>query len=84
VDTDVVADRAEDHIAGYTVHCDWSARDLHEAEMTFAIGPAKAKDTATSLGPYLVSRDELAPATVRRGEELIPLRSAVDRPTGPR
>jgi 2-keto-4-pentenoate hydratase/2-oxohepta-3-ene-1,7-dioic acid hydratase in catechol pathway len=63
-------DRAEDHIAGYTVLCDWSARDLQEAEMTFAIGPAKAKDTATSLGPYLVSRDELAPHATGNGYDL--------------
>lgn len=63
-------DLAETHIAGYTVLCDWSARDLQEAEMTFAIGPAKAKDTATSLGPYLVSRDELAAHAAGHGFDL--------------
>jgi 2-keto-4-pentenoate hydratase/2-oxohepta-3-ene-1,7-dioic acid hydratase in catechol pathway len=68
--SNISPDRADDHIAGYTVLCDWSARDLQEAEMTFAIGPAKAKDTATSLGPYLVTRDELAPHAAGNGFDL--------------
>jgi 2-keto-4-pentenoate hydratase/2-oxohepta-3-ene-1,7-dioic acid hydratase in catechol pathway len=52
---------AEEHIAGYTVLCDWSARDLQEHEMLGFLGPAKGKDTATSLSRYLVTPDELAP-----------------------
>ncbi len=68
--SNITPDQAEAHIAGYTVLCDWSARDLQEAEMTFAIGPAKAKDTATSLGPYLVSRDELASYAAGNGFDL--------------
>jgi 2-keto-4-pentenoate hydratase/2-oxohepta-3-ene-1,7-dioic acid hydratase in catechol pathway len=52
---------AEDVIAGYTVLCDWSARDLQEHEMRGMLGPAKGKDTATSLSRYLVTPDELAP-----------------------
>lgn len=68
--SNISPDRAADHIAGYTMLCDWSARDLQEAEMTFAIGPAKAKDTATSLGPYLVSPDELTPHTAGNGFDL--------------
>ncbi|MGH3125583.1 MAG: fumarylacetoacetate hydrolase family protein, partial [Streptosporangiaceae bacterium] len=54
-------DNAEEHIAGYTILSDWSARDLQEDEMTFQIGPAKGKDTATSIGPHMVSKEELAP-----------------------
>lgn len=61
---------AEDHIAGYTILADWSARDLQEAEMTFQIGPAKGKDTATSLGPFLVTKDELAPFASGNGFDL--------------
>jgi 2-keto-4-pentenoate hydratase/2-oxohepta-3-ene-1,7-dioic acid hydratase in catechol pathway len=53
-------DRAEDHIAGYVIFCDWSARDLQGAEMRGNLGPAKGKDSATSLGPWLVTPDELA------------------------
>lgn len=53
--------RAERHIAGYTILCDWSARDLQLREMRQRLGPAKGKDGATSLGPVLVTPDELAP-----------------------
>ena len=53
--------RTEDHIAGYLILCDWSARDLQAAEMRGLLGPAKGKDSATSLGPWLVTPDELAP-----------------------
>lgn len=52
---------AEAHIAGYTILCDWSARDLQSREMKLNLGPAKGKDTATSLGPLLVTPDELEP-----------------------
>jgi len=45
--------------AGFTVMNDWSARDLQMKEMSVGLGPAKGKDFATSLGPELVSPDEL-------------------------
>ncbi|MGW4398215.1 fumarylacetoacetate hydrolase family protein [Amycolatopsis nivea] len=51
---------AADHIAGFTVLNDWSARDLQSREMRVGLGPAKGKDTATTLGPVLVTPDELA------------------------
>jgi fumarylacetoacetate (FAA) hydrolase len=38
---------------------DWSARHLQMEEMKLNLGPAKGKDFATGLGPYLVTRDEL-------------------------
>jgi 2-keto-4-pentenoate hydratase/2-oxohepta-3-ene-1,7-dioic acid hydratase in catechol pathway len=46
-------------IAGYTLFNDWSARDLQRREMTVGLGPAKGKDFATSIGPWLVTPDEL-------------------------
>jgi fumarylacetoacetate (FAA) hydrolase len=46
-------------IEGFTIMNDWSARDLQLKEMPVGLGPAKAKDFATSLGPELVSPDEL-------------------------
>ncbi|WP_432117650.1 fumarylacetoacetate hydrolase family protein [Streptomyces sp. bgisy032] len=58
---DLTPERARDHIAGYTVLNDWSARDLQSAEMRVGLGPCKGKDTATTLGPYLVTADELEP-----------------------
>ena len=56
---DLAPDAAERHIAGYCVMNDWSARDLQRREMRLSLGPAKGKDFATSLGPYLVTPDEL-------------------------
>ncbi|GAA4538430.1 fumarylacetoacetate hydrolase family protein [Pseudonocardia xishanensis] len=61
---------AEEHIAGYTILCDWSARDHQLQEMTLRIGPAKGKDTATSLGPHLVTKDELEPRRAGHGFDL--------------
>jgi fumarylacetoacetate (FAA) hydrolase len=46
-------------IAGFTLMNDWSARDLQRREMAVGLGPAKGKDFATSLGPWLVTPDEL-------------------------
>ncbi|CBG75991.1 putative hydroxylase [Streptomyces scabiei 87.22] len=53
--------QARDHIIGYTVFNDWSARDLQSREMQVRLGPCKGKDTAATLGPYLVTADELEP-----------------------
>ena len=50
---------ADSHIAGYMVMNDWSARALQMQEMKLNLGPAKGKDFATSLGPWLVTPDEL-------------------------
>ena len=50
---------AEGRIAGFTVMNDWSARDLQKMEMAVGLGPAKGKDFATTLGPVLVTTDEL-------------------------
>lgn len=49
----------EGRIAGFTIMNDWSARDLQRAEMRVGLGPAKGKDFATSLGPVVVTPDEL-------------------------
>jgi 2-keto-4-pentenoate hydratase/2-oxohepta-3-ene-1,7-dioic acid hydratase in catechol pathway len=58
---DLDAAGAESHIAGYCVMNDWSARDLQRREMKLSMGPVKGKDFATSLGPFLVTPDELEP-----------------------
>ncbi len=56
----ITSDKADAHIFGYLIMNDWSARHLQMEEMKLNLGPAKGKDFATSLGPYLVTRDELA------------------------
>ncbi len=63
VDTPVVnlTERdGESAIGGYFVLNDWSARDLQRDETTVRLGPAKGKDFAASIGPWLVTPDELA------------------------
>jgi fumarylacetoacetate (FAA) hydrolase len=54
-----VAIGAGGDIAGFMLFNDWSARDLQAREMTVGLGPAKGKDFATSIGPWLVTPDEL-------------------------
>ncbi|MEU8661984.1 fumarylacetoacetate hydrolase family protein [Actinoplanes philippinensis] len=50
----------DNSIFGYTILNDWSARDLQKREMQVNLGPAKGKDFASSLGPWIVTADELA------------------------
>ena len=57
----LTAEAAASHIFGYTIMNDWSARDLQSREMKVRLGPAKGKDFGTSLGPWIVTADELAP-----------------------
>jgi fumarylacetoacetate (FAA) hydrolase len=50
---------ADAEIAGFTLMNDWSARDVQARERPIGLGPHKAKDFGTSLGPLLVTPDEL-------------------------
>ena len=65
---DLTPAEARDHIVAYTIFNDWSARDLQFEEMQVGLGPAKGKDSAITLGPWLVTADELEP--YRRGDRL--------------
>ncbi|HET8776698.1 MAG TPA: fumarylacetoacetate hydrolase family protein [Candidatus Limnocylindria bacterium] len=67
---DLDAARGEEAIGGYMVLNDWSARDLQREETTVRLGPAKGKDFATSIGPWLVTPDELADARSATGYDL--------------
>jgi len=55
------AEEADDHIAGIMIMNDLSARRLQMEEMLLNLGPAKGKDFATTIGPWLVTLDELQP-----------------------
>ncbi|MFZ0455039.1 MAG: fumarylacetoacetate hydrolase family protein [Ignavibacteriaceae bacterium] len=55
----ISAKDADSYIAGYTIMNDLSARKLQMEEMKLNLGPAKGKDFATVIGPYLVTTDEL-------------------------
>jgi 2-keto-4-pentenoate hydratase/2-oxohepta-3-ene-1,7-dioic acid hydratase in catechol pathway len=46
-------------IGGYCVMNDWSARDIQGREMRLKLGPSKGKDFATTIGPWVVTADEL-------------------------
>ena len=67
---DVAVEDAERHIAGYCVMNDWSARDVQRREMKLSMGPVKGKDFATTIGPMLVTPDEIAEARSGRGFDL--------------
>ena len=54
-------DEADDHIVGFSIFGDWSSRDLQRHEMRLTLGPSKGKDGANTLGPMLVTKDELEP-----------------------
>jgi 2-keto-4-pentenoate hydratase/2-oxohepta-3-ene-1,7-dioic acid hydratase in catechol pathway len=57
--TNISASEADKYIFGYCVLNDWSARDLQRKEMKVGLGPAKGKDFSTSIGPWIVTKDEL-------------------------
>ena len=59
---DLPEERAAEAIGGYFVLNDWSARDLQRDETTVRLGPAKGKDFATTIGPWITTPDELATA----------------------
>jgi fumarylacetoacetate (FAA) hydrolase len=67
---DLPAERGEEAIGGYLIFNDWSARDLQRAETTVRLGPAKGKDFASSIGPWLVTPDELADKRQGKGYDL--------------
>ncbi len=52
-------EEADSYIAGYTILNDWSARSIQAQVMKIGLGPAKGKDFASSLGPCLVTPDEI-------------------------
>jgi 2-keto-4-pentenoate hydratase/2-oxohepta-3-ene-1,7-dioic acid hydratase in catechol pathway len=55
----VAVEDAGDYIGGYLIMNDWSARDIMRREMKLGLGPSKGKDFATTLGPWVVTSDEL-------------------------
>ena len=60
---DIPREKARDHVFGYTIFNDVSARDLQAKEMPAGLGPAKGKDfdTGNVLGPCIVTSDEIDP-----------------------
>jgi 2-keto-4-pentenoate hydratase/2-oxohepta-3-ene-1,7-dioic acid hydratase in catechol pathway len=58
---DIPAARAMEHVFGFTIFNDFSARDLQAAEMEGRLGPSKGKnfDGSNVFGPWIVTTDEI-------------------------
>jgi len=59
------AESADAHVFGLAIMNDLSARTLQMDEMKLSLGPAKGKDFATAIGPWLVTLDELEDRTTK-------------------
>lgn len=57
--SDLTPKEAEACLVGYALLNDWSARDLQAREMQGPLGPCKGKDSSITLGPWLLTADEL-------------------------
>jgi 2-keto-4-pentenoate hydratase/2-oxohepta-3-ene-1,7-dioic acid hydratase in catechol pathway len=55
----IPVERAAEHIVGYTLYNDWSARDIQMREMSVGIGPGMGKHFGSSIGPVIATADEL-------------------------
>jgi fumarylacetoacetate (FAA) hydrolase len=67
---DIPVEHAADYIAGFCVLNDWTARDIQREEMRVGLGPAKGKDFATSIGPAIVTPDEISASRSGKGYDL--------------
>ena len=70
----VSVDQADEMIFGYVILNDWSARDIQAWEYV-PLGPFQAKATATSISPWIVTKDALEPfrcSTPKREYDLLP------------
>jgi 2-keto-4-pentenoate hydratase/2-oxohepta-3-ene-1,7-dioic acid hydratase in catechol pathway len=62
---DLTPETAMDHVAGYTILNDCSARDIQAREMTGGLGPSKGKHFACVSGPYLTTPDSIPSTGLR-------------------
>ncbi len=67
------AEEADQYIGGLMIMNDLSARRLQMEEMLLNLGPAKGKDFATAIGPWLVTLDELESLVVPAKENHVGL-----------
>ncbi len=58
---DIKENEAMNHVFGFTVLNDFSARDIQINEMKNWLGPHKGKDFGTSIGPCIITKDEFNP-----------------------
>jgi len=67
----IKSNEAFNHVGGLMILNDWSARSLQFEEMKLNLGPAKGKDFATSIGPYVVTLDELSDKIVGDESDMV-------------
>ena len=75
---DILAADAWKHVAGFTIVNDFSARDIQRKEMAVGLGPAKGKDFATGVGPYLATLDEFTDRIGKDGRVELEMRARVN------
>ncbi|MCS7083253.1 MAG: fumarylacetoacetate hydrolase family protein [Bacteroidetes bacterium] len=75
---DASPEEAEQAILGFVILNDWSARDLQRREMAVGLGPAKSKDFATSIGPCLLTADEVRDRRLDGGRYELTMRAYVN------
>lgn len=63
--TDLTPEEALDHVLGFTILNDFSARDIQRREMEARLGPSKGKHFATAIGPIVATPDELDQRNLR-------------------
>lgn len=63
-------EEASEAILGYCLLNDWTARDFQKTEMKLNMGPAKGKDFATSFGPYIITKEEIADRRSGKGYDI--------------
>ncbi|KAH7368605.1 fumarylacetoacetase [Plectosphaerella cucumerina] len=73
------ATRADDHIFGFALLNDWSARDIQGFEMT-PLGPFNGKSVGTTLSPWIVTLDALEPFRVTGPAQKLPLPAYLEDP----
>jgi 2-keto-4-pentenoate hydratase/2-oxohepta-3-ene-1,7-dioic acid hydratase in catechol pathway len=73
--SDLSPEQAAEHIFGYMILNDWSARDLQRREMKVNLGPCKGKDFASTIGPWIVTADEFVDRVDEEG--FLPIRMSV-------
>ena len=64
----IAVDDAKDHVFGFTLVNDWSARDIQTWEY-IPLGPFLAKNFATSISPWIITMEALEPFKCKSPEQ---------------
>jgi len=64
----IKAEDADSYILGYCIMNDFSSRYIQKKEMKLSLGPAKGKDFATAIGPFIVTKNELESQLIKSSD----------------